>query len=173
MGLPQGTKRNVTVVVLAAVVVGILLALFITRGIAVVLRRATSSMDEAASQVTAASGQVSEASQSLAEGASEQAASLEETSASLEEMATMTKQNAENANQAKLLMDETNGVVSRATDSMRQMSQAMTDIANSGQEIGKIIKTIDGDSLSNQFVGIECGRGRRQGPARPGPVSRW
>jgi methyl-accepting chemotaxis protein len=156
LGAAQGTKRNVTIVVLAAVVIGILLALFITRGIASVLRRATSSMDEAAAQVTAASGQVSEASQSLAEGASEQAASLEETSASLEEMSVMTKQNADNANQAKLLMDETNGVVRRATDSMRQMSQAMTDIANSGQEIGKIIKTIDEIAFQTNLLALNA-----------------
>ena len=44
--------------------------------------------------------QISSASQQLAEGSSEQAASIEETSASLEEMASMTRQNADNANQA-------------------------------------------------------------------------
>jgi methyl-accepting chemotaxis protein len=156
LGAAQGTKRNVTIVVLAAIVAGILLALFITRGIASVLRKATTSMDEAASQVTAASSQVSSASQSLAEGSSEQAASLEETSASLEEMAVMTRQNAENANQAKLLMDETSGVVRRATDSMRQMNQAMTDIANSGQEIGKIIKTIDEIAFQTNLLALNA-----------------
>ena len=51
-------------------------------------------------------GQVSAASQSLAEGATEQAAGLEETSSSLEEMASMTKKNAENAQEANSLASE-------------------------------------------------------------------
>ncbi len=67
-----------------------------------------------ADQVASASSQVSSASQSLAEGASEQAAGLEETSSSLEEMASMTKQNADNAGQANILMRDTGRVMDEA-----------------------------------------------------------
>lgn len=156
LGAAQGTKRNVTVVVLVAIAVGILLALFITRTISKVLRRATASMDEAAAQVTEASGQVSSSSQSLAEASSEQAASLEETTASMEEMSSMTKLNADNADQAKQLMDQTNDVVRRATGSMREMSQSMTEIASSGQEINKIIKTIDEIAFQTNLLALNA-----------------
>ena len=119
----QGTKRNVTLVSIVAVIAGILLAFFIARGIINVLQRISNQMDEGAEQVSSASGQVSSSSQSLAEGASEQAASIEETSSSLEEMSSMTKQNADNANQADNLMKEANEVVTQANNSMRDRSK--------------------------------------------------
>ncbi|MFO7910775.1 MAG: methyl-accepting chemotaxis protein, partial [Desulfotignum sp.] len=79
----------------AALVVGILAAFFITRSITKPVNRIIAGLNEGSDQVASASGQVSSASQSLAEGASEQAASIEETSSSMEEMASMTKNNAE------------------------------------------------------------------------------
>ena len=152
----QGTKRNVIITGMVAILVGILLAFFITKGITRVLKRSTSSLDEAAGQVATASSQVSGASQSLAEGASQQAAALEETSASLEEMSAMTRNNAENASQAKGLMDETNHVVHRASDSMKQMNKAMSDISDSGIEIGKIIKTIDEIAFQTNLLALNA-----------------
>ena len=53
----------------------------------------------------------------MADGASEQAASIEETSSSLEEMSSMTKQNADNARQAKALVDSTAGAAERSAGS--------------------------------------------------------
>jgi methyl-accepting chemotaxis protein len=128
----QGTQRNVSIVGAAAVVIGILLAFFIARGITRVLGLTSESLDEAAGQVSAAAGQVSAASQSLAEGASENAAALEETSSSLEEMSSMTRQNAENASQADSLMNETKETVGRAADSMKQMTTSV-EAARAGE----------------------------------------
>ncbi len=65
---------------------------------------------ESSDQITSASSQVASSSQSLAQGSSEQASSLEESSASLEEMSAMTKQNADNAGQAKNMMEESTGI---------------------------------------------------------------
>jgi len=56
--------------------------------------------------VAAGSDQVSQSSQKLAEGTSEQAASIEETSFPLEEMSSMTRQNAQNAKEAKTMMED-------------------------------------------------------------------
>ena len=50
--------------------------------------------------------QVAGSSQSLAQGASEQAAALEETTSALEEMSSMTRKNAETAQQAAGLSSE-------------------------------------------------------------------
>ncbi len=55
-------------------------------------------------QVTQASEQVSISSQNLADVSSRQASAIEETSTSMEEMSSMTKMNADNANQANTLM---------------------------------------------------------------------
>jgi len=57
-------------------------------------------------QVSSGSDQVFASAQQLAEGSSAQASSLEETSSSLEELSSMTKQNADNASQARAMMQE-------------------------------------------------------------------
>ena len=152
----QGTQRNVTVVGIVGIVVGIVLAFFIARGIITVLKRFSNQMDEGADQVASASGQVSSASQSLAEGASEQAASIEETSSSLEEMSSMTQQNAENAHQADNLMKEANKVVGQANDSMGNLTTSMDEISKASEETSKIIKTIDEIAFQTNLLALNA-----------------
>jgi len=152
----QGTRRNVIVFGILAVLVGIALALFIRRGLVRTLTQVSEGIGGNAEQVVEAAGQVSSSSQQLAEGASEQAASLEETSSSLEEMSAMTRQNADNAAQANSLMDETKTVVAKAETSMEQMSRAMKEISDSGQEISKIIKTIDEIAFQTNLLALNA-----------------
>ena len=89
-----------------SVLIGVILAIYITRSITKPLNLAVETLSIGADEVAGASSQVSSASQSLAEGASEQASSLEETSSSLEEMASMTRRNSDNANSANSLAAE-------------------------------------------------------------------
>ena len=110
----------------------------------------------AADQVGSASGQIASSSQQLAEGSGEQAASLEETSASLEEMAAMVKQNADNANQANRLMQESEQVVKRATQSMGDLTGAMTGISDASEETQKIIKTIDEIAFQTNLLALNA-----------------
>ena len=89
------------------------------------LDEALSQVSEAVEQVTSASTQIASGSQNLAQGASEQASSLEEISSSLEEMSSMTKQNADNATQAKLL--SSGGPASRPTGQQRDAQDGRGD----------------------------------------------
>lgn len=139
-----------------ALLLGIGLALIITRSINRVLRRVSSSLSAGSQQVVAAAGQVSSASQSLAEGASEQAASLEETSSSLEEMASMTKRNAEGAQMANDLARQARTSAEAGTTDMQAMIAAMEAIKASGNKISKIIKTIDEIAFQTNILALNA-----------------
>jgi methyl-accepting chemotaxis protein len=64
-------------------------------------------INEATEQVASGSRQVSDSSISLSQGATEQASSIQELTASIEEIASQTRLNAENADQANQLAEDT------------------------------------------------------------------
>ncbi len=150
------TKLSVSIVSLTAVVVGVVLAFFIVRGIISALKIVINSLTDGSEQVSSASGQVSSASQSLAEGATEQAAGLEETSSSLEEMSSMTKQNADNAQQANTLASETRKAADTGSEAMKRMSVAINDIQKSSDETAKIIKVIDEIAFQTNLLALNA-----------------
>ncbi len=150
------TGNIILIVVIIAIIVGILLAIVITRGITGPINKIIEGLSSGASQITAASGQVASSSQSMAEGASEQASSLEETSSSLEEMASMTRQNAENSNQANIFMAEAAEMVKVGQQSMGSLSRAIDDIKKSSDETAKIVKTIDEIAFQTNLLALNA-----------------
>nr|NJM00928.1 chemotaxis protein [Desulfobacula sp.] len=151
------TASTVMIVgLIAALIIGVLLAVFITRSITGPVNRIIAGLNEGAGQVASASGQVSSSSQSMAEGASEQAASIEETSSSMEEMSSMTKRNAENAGNADGLMREANHVVTTANASMGQLTESMREISKASEETSKIIKTIDEIAFQTNLLALNA-----------------
>ena len=124
-----------------------------------ILRRIGAVVDvsfQSISRVVTVTSQVSGASQSLAEGASQQAASLEETSASLEEISSMTKRNAENADHAKQLANQTRSAADSGAQDMQAMSVAMSEIKASSDNIAKIIKTIDEIAFQTNILALNA-----------------
>ena len=137
------TVRLLLMTAVTGLAIGLVFSLLSVRSINTVLGRITTELNAGADQTAAAAEQVSASSQSLAEGSSEQAASLEETSASLEEITSMTKRNAESANQAKQLSHQTRHAAESGAASMAEMKKAMDAIKDSSASIAKIVKTID------------------------------
>ena len=139
-----------------AVLVGVLLAFFITRGITKPLTRIIAGLNEGADQVNDAATQVSSASQQLAEGASEQASSLEETSASLEEMAAMTRTNAENSKEANTLSAQARSAAENGDQTMHRLNEAMAAINESSGQISKIIKVIEEIAFQTNLLALNA-----------------
>ncbi|MDL2226615.1 methyl-accepting chemotaxis protein [Deltaproteobacteria bacterium OttesenSCG-928-M10] len=139
-----------------ALAVSMLMAFMLTRGITKPVTHLIGILSEGAQDVDSASGQLSQASNTLAEGATENAASLEETSAALEELSSMTKRNADNAVEANALMADGGRAVEKASTSMQGVIKAMDEIAVSGNEISKIIKTIDEIAFQTNLLALNA-----------------
>lgn len=141
---------------IVAVIVGIVVACFITISTTKPINRIIGGLQGGAEQTAAAAGQVSAASQSLAQGASEQAAALEETSSSMEEMSSMTTQNADNANEASKLMGQTKDIVDGMSRAAEEMSEAIAEIKTSSGETAKIIKTIEEIAFQTNLLALNA-----------------
>jgi methyl-accepting chemotaxis protein len=120
------------------------------------LSHISDSLGDGARSVAAASDQISGSSQSLAEGSSEQAASLEETSASLEEMASMTRRNADSAEAAKSLANQTRLAAEAGATDMAAMAKAMDEIKVSSDGISKILKSIDEIAFQTNILALNA-----------------
>jgi len=142
-------------------------AFFIVRGTNRVLKQVGSALNEASNNVSSAAGEVSSASQSLADGASTQAASLEETSASMEEINSQSKRNAEYAEDARSLAQDTYQSTEQGARQMQEMASAMNDIKTSSDNIAKIIGTIDEIAFQTNILAlnaaVEAARGGEAG----------
>jgi methyl-accepting chemotaxis protein len=148
----MGAAASIFIGVVLAVVLGLFFARLITSPI----RSVITGLSDGADQVATASAQVASASQHLADGTSGQASSLEQTSSSLEELSSMTKQNADNANQAKAMMMEAQKIVEKVNHHMELMAQAIYEITRSSEETGKIIKTIDEIAFQTNLLALNA-----------------
>lgn len=68
----------------------------------------------------------------------------------------MTKQNADNANQARAMMTEAKAVVEKANAQMAQLTEAIGQITRSSEETGKIIKTIDEIAFQTNLLALNA-----------------
>jgi methyl-accepting chemotaxis protein len=148
--------RDIIIVVAVLGVVGALVGLFFSRGIAIRLRQIIDGLRSGAEQVSAASEQLSSSSQELSQSSSEQASGLEETSSALEEMSSQTQHTAENADQAEKEMKVAGQAVSQGVEVVDRMSTAMTDIRQSAVETSKIIKTIDDIAFQTNLLALNA-----------------
>ena len=154
--LASFSKKIVIISLFVGSIIGMILAVLITRSIVKPISRIISDLTAGSDQVASASHQVSDASNSLAEATTEQAAGLEETNSSLEEMASQIKHNASSSIEASQLAGETSEAASFGAEAMKKMDTAIQDIQKSSEETSKIIKTIDEIAFQTNLLALNA-----------------
>ncbi|MBF0551594.1 MAG: Cache 3/Cache 2 fusion domain-containing protein [Deltaproteobacteria bacterium] len=143
-------------IAIGGIIVGLLLMFLLTQSIIKPINLVTTALNDSADQVSASAEVIYSAGQSLAEGIGNQAASLEETSSSMEEMTSMTKQNAENAKQANMIITDSAKSFKEADEAMDKLVASMNKISQAGGETQKIIKTIDEVAFQTNLLALNA-----------------
>lgn len=115
-----------------------------------------SNVKEASAQITVGSEQVANASQALAQGSTEQASAIEQVTASMDEVTQRTKENATQAGEANVLVNNIKEMAASGNDQMKSMIGAMDDINASSETISKIIKTIDDIAFQTNILALNA-----------------
>ena len=136
----------------ATVIFGFLMG----KGMIKTLSEVIQNLQNSSSEVSTAASEISSASQSLAEGATEQAASFEETASSLEEISSIINMNANNAQQANVLVTETKETADTSCQAMARMNTAISKIQDSSIKTAKIIKTIDEIAFQTNLLALNA-----------------
>ncbi|MEG0778368.1 MAG: methyl-accepting chemotaxis protein [Oscillospiraceae bacterium] len=110
----------------------------------------------ASDQVSLGSEQVSGGAQALAQGSTEQASSVQELSASITEIAQEVKNNAANAANANEKVGVVGSSIHESNEQMSHMMGAMSEISDSSQQIGKIIKTIEDIAFQTNILALNA-----------------
>jgi methyl-accepting chemotaxis protein len=149
---------SIRVMILGAIGFGIVffLGYFIYTSVVTPIVKVISGLEESSQHVSDVAAEVSAAASQVADGANSQASSVEETSASLEELSSMTRQNAENAMQAKSMMQESAQIIHTVNHHMDDMAKAIVQITRSSEETGKIVKTIDEIAFQTNLLALNA-----------------
>lgn len=138
------------------VLVCVLAWFFSNRSIIFPLKRSNQILSRCAETVYRGSQAMSTSATLIAERTLSQAASLEESAASLEEITAISKNNTGNTAEAHVLVQDTQKVVNRVNDLMGKMAKAMADISVSGEEIRKVVKTIDEIAFQTNLLALNA-----------------
>jgi methyl-accepting chemotaxis protein len=109
-----------------------------------------------ATAVTAAAGQAANSSEELLIAVKESSASAAVVNESLEAMSNMTRSNENNAVQAESLATDTHALVNEGTKTVEVLSSVTGRIQTSSDEVGKILKAIDGIAFQTNLLALNA-----------------
>lgn len=107
-------------------------------------------------QFTTASEQIADSSQTLSIGTNQQASMIQETSASLQQIASVTNKNAENTNSANRLMKRADQIILNAGSDVKELSQSMSEISESGENIAGIVNVIGNIAFQTNILSLNA-----------------
>lgn len=113
-------------------------------------------IEYAARQVSSGANEISSGAQILSQGATEQASSLEELSSYVLKVTDRVQKNAENANLASSLAQNTQNELMAGNETVQEMTVAMDKIHSSSSEITKIIKTINDIAFQTNILALNA-----------------
>ena len=154
----QGAARGIVILVLfGCLAMGGVGAAVVARTTKA-LHAVATDMHGSAREIETAAMQLAAASDAFAQGASEQASSIEEASASTREISAMTQQNLEAARDAVRLMGEGDRVGQEVRSAVEAMAGSVNAIAESSEQVSRVVRVIDEIAFPDQYPGPECGR---------------
>ena len=124
----------------------------ITRPIAETTERLLADAERATNEAAAVRVSCS----TVANGSTAQASSLEETSATLEEISSMTRRNADSAQQAQRSANHTRTAAEEGSRQMSHLTEAMTALRTSSDDVTRIIKTIDEIAFQTNILALNA-----------------
>jgi methyl-accepting chemotaxis protein len=148
--------KVILIVSIAALIIGLLLGIFVTRSITQVLVN----VKQVADSVASASQQVSASGEEMSQGSSEQASAAEEASSSMEEMTSNIRQNSDNAMQTEKIAQKASVDAQESGTAVVQAVGAMKQIA---EKIGIIEEIARQTNLLALNAAIEAARAGEHG----------
>lgn len=149
-------KSVVTVLSLATMIIGIVIAIGIFRTVARPISRIKDGLNDASGQVASGSAQVTASSRQLAEGVSEQASALEESSAAMEQMSALAKQNALNVERLEGLGNQSIHSMKASHTALKETTEVMGLISSSGEQMAKINRSIDEIAFQTNLLALNA-----------------
>lgn len=125
-------------------------------GISERLGTTLSNINKSAEQVAGSTSHVSAGAQHLSQGTVEQASSLEQLADFITEVSGQIDKNSENAQNASIRAEDTTLELAAGQCKMESMLEAIGQISNASNEIGKIIKTIEDIAFQTNILALNA-----------------